>query len=172
MHKRLPSTFVILLSATALVAIGGCGQTRVSPTPGDFPSEPVAARQTLFDFFESLNAGDFARAVDLYSGSYEIMIDHNPAIDPDDHAALLRAACTINGAVCLKVDSAQLADSTEPMDGQFMFQVRFRNDDGSAFRQKPCCGADAGEGQEVFQFRVVQVAEHLFQVADSPIYMP
>ena len=64
------------------------------------PAARAAAEQTLTDYLEALRLGDYAGAADLFGGSYEIMLDHNPAIDPADHAAVVEAACTINGAVC------------------------------------------------------------------------
>jgi hypothetical protein len=101
------------------------------------------------------------------------MIDHNPAIDPVDRAALWRAACTINGAQCLRVASAQLQGSRMP-EGEFEFTVEFLRDDGTIFSQGPCCGDDAEQVAErsLFTYRVRKEAEYLFLVLDLPVYSP
>jgi hypothetical protein len=102
------------------------------------------------------------------------MIDHNPDIDPLDRAALLRAACEINGAQCLQVASERLQVDSPAPKGQFHFEVQFQREDGSIFSQESCCGeaADEGGGQRTFAYRVRRVGEYLFQVLDPPIYAP
>ncbi|MGD2157779.1 MAG: hypothetical protein PVG14_08315 [Anaerolineales bacterium] len=132
------------------------------------------ARAALINFFAYLGTGQYDAAADLYADSYEVMIDHNPDIDPSDRAALLRAACKINGAQCLQVASARLQVDPPAPEGQFHFEVQFQREDGSIFSQESCCGetADEGGGQRTFVYRVRKVGEYLFQVLDPPIYAP
>ncbi len=66
------------------------------------------AQQTLVAFFDSLNQGQYAEAVELYGGDYEVLTDNNPSLDPSDYVALWKNACTINGAQCLPVRTATL----------------------------------------------------------------
>src|SRR4030067_906300 len=98
------------------------------------PSPP--ARRAWVAFFADRHAGRYAQAAEAYAGTYEIMIDHNPSVDPADHAALFRNACTINGAQCLEVRSAALMASTAAQ--AFRFEVEFQLEDGSIFWRGPC----------------------------------
>lgn len=142
--------------------------------PGESLSNEDAARVALIAFFDHLHAGDYAAAADLYGGSYEIMVAHNPKLEPEDHAALWRAACEINGAHCLQVASAHLQTDSPTPAGEFRFEVEFQRDDGSTFSHGPCCGEgwDEAAGQRTFTYRVRHQAEYLFQVLDPPVYTP
>jgi hypothetical protein len=123
-------------------------------------------------FFDQLNAGQYAQAAELYGGSYEVMIEHNPLLDPEDHAALFQAACQINGAQCLKVKSSVLQPGAEK--DQFTFLVEFSNPDGSLFVQGACCGGSETEfpPQSHFPLRVAKDSNGKFTVLDPPIYTP
>jgi hypothetical protein len=132
--------------------------------------DEAAAQQALVDFFERLHAGDYAAAADLYGGSYEPMLAHNPELDPSNHTALFQAACTINGAQCLTVASAE--PISDGADGDIVFRVRFATNDGSIFVLGPCCGGSAGGSQSEFTFHVRKTAEYLFLVMDPPVYSP
>jgi hypothetical protein len=85
------------------------------------------AEQALLHFFEDLHAGRYAEAAELYGGSYEVPIDHNPPVDPNDHAALWRNACTINGGQCLLIRSVILRTSVSE------FSYRVITADGGRF---------------------------------------
>jgi hypothetical protein len=141
---------------------------------GESLSDEDAARIALFTFFEHLHAGEYAAAVDLYGGSYETMIAHNPTIDPSDRAALFRAACLYNGAQCLQVASARLQTDTFLPEGVFRFSVEFVQEDNTIFLRGPCCGEEVGEAsmQGLFTYEVRKFAEYLFEVLDPPIYAP
>lgn len=54
------------------------------------------ARETLASYFSLLHAGRYAEAVNLYGGSYDILRDWNPAVDPDDYATLFENGCETN----------------------------------------------------------------------------
>lgn len=130
------------------------------------------ALQTLTDFLDYLHAGSYQEAALLYGGTYEIMIDHNPNILPEDHAALFQNACTINGAQCLQVRSLVLEEKIS--NSKFVYRVEFQNADGSLFVFGPCCGDNDPntESQSSFLFEVVKNNEGKFLVMDMVPYLP
>ncbi len=151
-----------ILLATALLLLAGCAAPSTD-------SEP--ARQTLIDFFDCLHNKQYTQADTLYGGSYETPIDHNPGIDPQDHAALWHNVCVINGGQCLTVRTATLKDHH---DDTYIFFVEFSNADGSLFVRGPCCGATETEmpSESHFEFRVVRYPDGQFKVMDLPVYVP
>ena len=98
------------------------------------------------------------------------MIDQNPAISPTDPAALLRNACTINGAQCLQARNIVLDEKES--DSEFVYRVEFEKEDGSLFVQGPCCGATDTEERSNFLFGVSRNAEGKFVVMDMVPYVP
>jgi hypothetical protein len=158
----------------AFLLVSGCA-LGATPTRATGPaSDEAAARQSLVRFFHNLNDGNFDAAANLYGGSYETMAEHNPLIDPSDHAALLKAACTLNGAQCLEIRSAQLEVGVSTKDNEFTFIVEFNRADGSSFSLGPCCGATAGSEHPLsrFPFQVRKTADQPFKVMTPPVYMP
>jgi len=131
-----------------------------------------SAHNAVYLFFDNLHTGHYEDAVKLYSGSYQLMIDQNPAIDPADHVELMKSACTVNGFQCLQLKVAGI--EYKPSPNEYLFTVQFQNDDGSLFVLGPCCGASETEQPPVslFEVRVMQVAEGEFRVLDMPPYMP
>ncbi|NUQ86747.1 MAG: hypothetical protein HUU11_18770 [Anaerolineales bacterium] len=129
------------------------------------------ARQALVAFFDSLNQGQYAEAAESYGGDYEVLIYHNPTLDPDDHAALWMNACTINGAQCLPVRTATLK---EQFGDEYVFVVEFSNPDGTLFVLGPCCGGSETDFPPVsqFEYRVQKTADGKFVVLDLPVYVP
>lgn len=176
----------------ALIIISACNK-EPAPTPLEqldssdqseiYPISTVGAINTaaandgsaysiLLQFFDHLHTGRYEEAVKLYGGSYQLMVDQNPAIDPADHVELMKSACTVNGAQCLQVKVAGI--ESKPSPNEYLFTVQFQNDDGSLFELGPCCGASEAEQPSVslFEIRVLQVAEGEFRVLDMPPYMP
>ncbi len=134
----------------------------------------------LVDYLNYLYQGDYEKAAQLYGGTYETMVNQNPDIDPADHIALLKNACTINGMQCLKIYSAgpssagpfgtnEISNRTE-----FKYQVEFAKNDGSLFGLGPCCGGNATDSppQSIFNFTVTKVSNDEFLVMDLPPYSP
>lgn len=130
------------------------------------------AQQALIDFLENLHDEQYEEAAKLYGGTYEIMIDQNPAIDPADHAPLMQNACTINGAQCLGVKSAVLDRDVSAI--EFAFKVEFLNEDGTLMVLGPCCGGNVTDSppQSSFIFSVIKARDGKFLVMDMPPYMP
>lgn len=133
--------------------------------------ETDQARQTLVAFFDLLHQGQYAEADELYGGDYEVLVYFNPTLAPEDHAALWRNACTINGAQCLPV---RAATSKEQAGDVSIFNVEFSNPDGTLFVLGPCCGATETEMPPVsqFEYRVQKAADGKFVVLDLPVYVP
>ena len=127
---------------------------------------------TLTNFLTALHDGDYAAAAELYGGSYEVMVAHNPALDSGDHAGLLRAACLVNGAVCLLPQSVVPAHEAEGVAGGDSFQVSFMAEDGSRFELGSCCGETNGSAQTEFVFVVENQGEGQFRVVTPPVYVP
>ena len=130
------------------------------------------AEQAILDFLEELNEGNYKEAAELYGGGYEIMIDHNPSLDPNNHAELIQNACAINGAQCLKVESVALDHKAAV--NEYIFLVEFLNADGSLFVLGPCCGGNETDTppRSSFAFTVVKDNEGKFLVMDMPPSMP
>jgi len=162
--QRLWQAVGLLALAAGLVACSGAKTLE--------PDDAELARQTLVGFFADLHAGRYAQAAEAYAGTYEIMIDHNPSLDPADHAALFRNACTINGAQCMEVRSAALMASTAAQ--EFRFEVEFQLEDGSVFVQGPCCGGSETDFPPVsaFTYTVSKGEDGRFRILDMPVYMP
>ena len=181
-----------LIAVIGMVVLSACGvystQSSSSPSPSDvqpevqiIPTVEVArtamtddsiAYTILLQFFDHLHAGRYEKAVTLYGGDYQLLIDQNPEIDPTDHIALLKNACTFNGFQCLQIKLAGIERKNSP--NEYVFTVQFQNEDGTLFVQGPCCGASETEQPPIsfFQIKVLKIAEAEFRVLDMPPYMP
>jgi hypothetical protein len=154
--KRLLTALICLLLLT------GCTSTS---------QDVEQAHQTLFDFFEYLNTGRYEEADLLYGGTYEMLSEFAPSLDANDHAALWRNGCQISGLQCLLVRSAQYLEQTDDI---LVFNVEFKNADGTLFVRRPCCGADEAQMPSASQFayRVQKTPEGKYLVLDLPVYLP
>lgn len=132
----------------------------------DAPPDVAAAQTTLERFLNALADGDYATAADLYGGDYAVLHGYNPTIAPDNHAALLEAACTANGFMCLRPISMRV-EGDNP--SGLTFGVSFVNADGSSFVFTPPPGA-SGEPRSSFPLRVVSGLEGP-KVVDLPPYV-
>jgi hypothetical protein len=162
-----------LLFVSFVVAVGlSCTATTPTPTATETLSDDQRALHVLVAFLESLHVGKYEEAARLSGGTYEAMIDHNPSIDPNDHVALLRNACTINGTECLEMKNAGLDRAISPT--EFVFKVDFLNADGSLFVRGPCCGGSETDfpPESVFLYKVVKTSDGRFLVMDMPPYVP
>lgn len=160
------------LIVTLMLALIGCTLRQGGVVSTEAISDEQLARDVLLNFLESLHNGDYDEAIKLYDGTYETMIDHNPSIDPNDHAALLRNACTLNGMQCLRVKIVGLEEKVRGE--QYVFKVEFLMEDGTLFQLGPCCGDDATSfpPQSVFHFTVMKVDQNGFAVMGLPPYAP
>jgi hypothetical protein len=163
MGKRFGSIRLFLLLCLAAAALVGClGQE----------DEAAAAERTLIVFFNQLSQGEYQAAAELYGGSYQILVEYNPDLDPADHPSLLERACRVNGFQCLEVGELLEVEETGP--GSYFLTVTFQTADGDIYERGPCCGAGASEEppHTEFTFRVVQTGDGQYRVLDLPVYVP
>ena len=149
---------------------GGCA-------PGDSlePSAPSSgleqARVALETFFSLLHDQRYTEAADYYGGTYDLLREWNPTVDPDDYATLWRNGCTMNGFQCLKIGT--VVEQTEVSETLFLFVVEFVNEDGTQFVRGPCCGASASVDPPESRFEyTVLLVEGNYLVQEMPVYVP
>ena len=158
------------ISALIIFVLIGCvSQPTGTPTPTSLPSTAAEAQSVLIQFFDRLNAKQYAEADVLYGGDYEQLQIFSP--DALDHAALWAGACERAGLQCLSIRTATFQNL---LGDTYVFQVEFSNPDGSLFVLGPCCGADETEIPPVsqFEYRVTRNADGNFTVMDLPPYTP
>jgi hypothetical protein len=93
------------------VLLGLLGKEIHSGNPGnaDVDIERDQARISLYEFFDALASGNYARASQLYGGDMRQLAEWNPDIRGDIYgdervrAALLQRGCTQNGLICTQV---------------------------------------------------------------------
>jgi hypothetical protein len=155
-----------------LPGLEDCISSLTNPEETSGTTNTEAAKEALMAFFSNLHAGEYEQAAALYGGEYEVMREHNPDIEPDDHAAFFRNACTINGAQCREIRQATLLD--KPKTPEFRFAVQFVNDDDLLFTLGPCCGDEHVEGsqQDEFLYTVRLDCTGRYLVVEMPVYVP
>jgi hypothetical protein len=168
----MKNTISFLLATTLLFFLMGCVPQKSKLLSTNSLIDEQLAHDILVKFLNTLHKGSYAEAAQQYGGSYETMIDQNPALDPNDQAAFLRNACTVNGMQCLQVKSAVLDKKVS--ETEYVFKVDFIQDDGMLFVLAPCCGGDetSTPPQSEFHLKVVKVAGDRFTVIDTPPYAP
>jgi hypothetical protein len=173
----IPSTGVSIANVSTDPTTDACrvsGEACGTFNPAVGSDDLASARAALEAFFDALNGGQYTKAAELYGGSYEELIGLNPDTDPNDHAALLERACTINGYQCLRVKN--IVQQAQDWPDTYTFTVEFANPDGSLFVLGPCCGATETDmpPQSRFDFTVMKVpqAGGMFRVQRLPVYMP
>jgi hypothetical protein len=149
----------------------GCAPQASPPAPTSLPSTIAEAQAVLIQFFDLLQAKQYAEADLLYGGDYEQLQVFSSGTDPSDHATLWANACERAGLQCLNIRTATFKN----LQGDtHVFQVEFSNADGSLFVLGPCCGADETEMPPVslFEYRVARTSDGSFRVIDLPPYTP
>lgn len=170
MNKQIIIYF--LLTTTLIFILTGCVSRQSQLAATEILSDEQLAQSALLEFLENLHSGKYAEAAQFYGGSYETIRDHNSDIDPNDHAALLRNACTLNGMQCLR---GKIVGLEEKVPGEkFVFMVELIKDDGTLFVLGPCCGGDetSSPPQSVFLFTIMKVDQNKYVVTDLPPYVP
>jgi len=136
-----------------------------TPTATSSQSHLAQAREVLFTYFSLLHAPNYAEAVNLYGGSYDLLRDWNPTVDRNDYAALFENGCTINGLMCLEARTVVQEEEISPHEFKFVFE--FMNEDGSLFVSGP-----EASPQSQFVFIVSMDEDGKFLVQDLPVYTP
>jgi hypothetical protein len=132
------------------------------------PAEEAQAAQRLGDYFTALHAADYVTAAKYYGGDTSLLQTWNPDIS-NDLPKWFERACTQNGLKCLLPRT--ITYRGPDAQGGFQFFVEFSNDDGSFFRQGPCCGETEGSVTSAYLFRVLQTPNG-YVVMDLPPYVP
>lgn len=140
---------------------------------GQTPPDPAAqalAEQALIGYLAALTSADYAGAAALYGGSYGLLIDNNPSLDPDDHAALFRHACTITGHIC-DLSIRNVVSVAGLGVGRYRFMVELENPHGVLFELGQCC-TDASDGtppHTQFAYQV-ELVDGSYRVMTLPPY--
>jgi len=139
-------------------------EEKIATTVASLPSRLTQARGALLTYFSVLHSQDYNEVIYFYGGSYGLLRDWNPTVDPNDFAALFENGCTINGLMCLEARTVVQEEEISPH--EFKFVVEFMNEDGSIFMSGP-----ESSPQSQFIYTVMMV-DGRFMVQDLPVYMP
>ena len=134
-------------------------------------NDAAQAEQALSAFFEHLSRGEYAQADALYGASYEPLVYLNPSIPDDDHEALWRSACEVNGFQCLPV--LRVIGSEKFSLNEYIITVEFRGVDGNPFVFGPSCGASEEEMPPESQFQMFVIESGgRYLVTSLPVLVP
>jgi hypothetical protein len=130
------------------------------------------AQSTLVTFFDLLSKKEYARAAEFYGGSFYMLRNSNPPVDPKDYATLFQHACEINGLQCLQIKQVVNRDVISQF--RFEFEVEFELPDGSLFVLGPCCGGNETDQppKSRFKYPVVLDCHNRYFVMELPVYVP
>jgi hypothetical protein len=147
------------------------------PIPVSIASAILEDYLNLLHWGGSDSSGHFTyvRAVDLYGGSYETLVELNPGVEPTDYPALLANACQVNGFQCLRLREVIATRARLAVGGALDVQVtvHLTDPDGGLFALRPCCGQDAIEDPQTdFTFTVRQWQDGTLKVLELPPCMP
>jgi len=166
---RFLQLIIIIIFSLLAVSCGFAGDIKDPiPTEGKKPEAISAFR----DYFEYLENGSYDLAVTYFGGSYEVLQDYNPTLDPDNYQELLRNACEINGFQCLRVN--EIVDIQEISPKEFVISANFITGDGQILVRGPCCGASEEDmsPESIFTFKVIKNDSGEYKVLDLPVYLP
>jgi len=139
-------------------------EEKIATTAASLPSRLAQARAALLTYFSVLHSQDYNEVIYFYGGSYGLLRDWNPTVDPNDFAALFENGCTINGLMCL--EARTVVQEEEISSHEFKFVVEFLNEDGSLFVSGP-----ETSPQSQFTYTVMKV-DIRFLIQDLPVYVP
>ncbi|MFP3852802.1 MAG: hypothetical protein ACLFWD_00765 [Anaerolineales bacterium] len=163
---------VSLATYLILALLAGCSRAGIAGPVATESSDPSRAAIALMSYFRQLADGEYREAASYYGGSYQILRDQNPPLDPNDNARLFQQACEANGYICLPV--GEVVGIQEIGSGEYQISVQFIKPEGEVFVRGPCCGASEEEmsRQSTFEFRVAPDASGQYKVMDLPVYVP
>jgi hypothetical protein len=79
---------ISLISILLLFLMSCVPQQSKSAATEELNDEELA-QYALMEFMENLHSRKYDEAARIYGGSYQTMINHNPDVDPNNHATLL-----------------------------------------------------------------------------------
>jgi hypothetical protein len=153
----MKKVFLILLA----IILAAC-------SPAEKKSEAANAETAMRTFFSALANGQYAEAINLYGGDYEILTDWNPDTSPTDYVTLWQKGCEQNGLVCMEV--LEVIEVTEKENG-FEFTVTFKMEDGELFQFTGCCGETLPEPITEYEISVQKDGDG-YKVLSMPPYVP
>ena len=133
-------------------------------------SDTDQAERALIRFFDLLSNEAYPAAAELYGGSYETLQAFNPDLDPNNHEALWRNGCQVNGLQCRPVYSVTLIEHKPP--GEYVFIVEFTDSEGNRLVIEGCCGETVSPPISRFEYRVVNLGDQQYRILDPPVYVP
>lgn len=134
-------------------------------------NDSAKAEQALITFFDHLSQGEYDQADAMYGASYEPLTYFNPSLPPEDHVALWRNGCEINGYQCLPI--LRIIRTEKFSLNEFMITVEFKGADGQAFVFGPCCGASEEDMPPESQFEMYVIErDGQYLVTSLPVYVP
>ena len=129
------------------------------------------AEEAAIEFFQLLSQGQYVEADLLYGSDYTALISMNPDIPPDDHTAMWKNGCELNGLQCLPI--LRVVKSEKFSLNEFFLTIEFKNADGSVFVLGPCCGASEQEMPPVSQFPVdIIERDGRYYITSLPVFVP
>lgn len=137
-------------------------------SPVNSVTEQAKAETAMRTFFSALASGQYAEAVNLYSGEYEILTGWNPDLSPTDYTSLWQRGCGQNGLVCMEV--LEVVSAVETNIG-FEFMVTFKTKDGELFKFTGCCGETLPEPITEYEISVQKDGDG-YKVMSLPPYVP
>jgi hypothetical protein len=162
---------VILVMAVVLVAVFGFLVFANNTGFGSKRADVELARESLINYFDFLNRGEYSKALRYHGGDLEVLQIWSPELEPTNHAALIEAACRASGWQCLKIKEILSEEQVSP--NEFKFTVEFAKPDGTTFVLGPCCGATEEEMPSTSEFEYyVQKDGREFRVMTPPVYIP
>jgi len=160
---------LILVLAALVVAAGGAVYYMRAQQPKPLAVSAPASRQALLAYFAALRTGRYAEVADLFGGDYEVLLGYNPEIDARSHAALLKAACTVNGFAC-HLEPRNIVE-VRVSEVEVQFTVEFQNPDGSTF-ELPCVEPGPSDCPPRTQLDfTVRLEDGHYRVLELPVYV-
>jgi hypothetical protein len=126
------------------------------------------ARNALLAFFDYLSAGNYAEAAPHFGGEFgDYGRPQTPGETIDAH---LDDVCT---AVLWCLPVADITDTEQVSENEFIFHVVFMQPDGTRFEIGACCGGDPAATPPVWQFAYpVQKIDGVWKVMRELLFTP
>lgn len=137
-------------------------------SPVSDETEQTKAETAMQTFFSALANGQYADAVTLYRGEYELLAGWNPDLSPTDYTSLWQRGCEQNGLVCMEV--MDVVNAVETGSG-FEFTVTFKTKEGELFEFTGCCGETLPEPITEYAISVQKDGDG-YKVLSLPPYVP
>lgn len=171
---------IVFVSVMIVLAIFADNSSATSSPPQNM--DLSSAQKVLENFLKYLNLKQFELAVPLFMPSdacneyvniitqrWDEMIAYAPHNERENKAKVLKYYCEAVGT-CLK---AEVVNYDNPVEGKYIFGVKFYKDDGSIFALGPCCAVVVPDEPPTTEFNFcVEKVKGTFKVRTAPVYVP